>query len=179
MLRKYETVIILKPDLLEEDSQKVREKAISIIRRQGGYEITWQDWGKRKLAYPIKKISKGNYVYFRYLSNGDAVKELEQQMRVSDEVLRYLTVKLADQVDPKTFDFEGERKGIYPFGAKSKEHSGEREGPPYDEKSQEHEEASDRRGETSEEEHFSDEHSSSENWGDVGAREGSNEQPDQ
>jgi len=132
MLRKYETVIILKPDLPPEETDKVRERATSVVRNQGGVEIAWQDWGKRKLAYPIKKTPKGNYMYFRYLSDGKAVEEMERQMRVTDEVLRYLTVKLADRIDPEKFDVEEDKKGIFPFNARPREHYGDREDRPFD-----------------------------------------------
>ncbi len=71
--------------------------------------------------YPIRKSPKGNYLYFRYLSSGYAVSELERNLKVLDPVLRYLTVKLEDRVDPESFDFEEERKGIFPFNVKPRE----------------------------------------------------------
>ena len=121
MLRKYETVLIIKPDLPEEQFEALKARAITAIVSNGGHEIAFQDWGKKRLAYPIKKIPKGNYLYFRYLSDGAAVVELERNLKVLDPMLRFLTVKLAERVDPETFDFEGEHATIFPFGVKPRE----------------------------------------------------------
>jgi small subunit ribosomal protein S6 len=121
MLRKYETIIIVRPDLPEEDFTVVKNRSISAITSMGGQEIAFQDWGKKRLAYPIKKSPKGNYLYFRYLSDGAAVFELERNLKVLDSVLRYLTVKLDERVDPETFDFEADRTTIWPFGVKPRE----------------------------------------------------------
>jgi small subunit ribosomal protein S6 len=121
MLRKYETLFIVKPDLPEEEMETIKTRASTAITTKAGLEIVLQDWGKKRLAYPIRKHLKGNFVYLRYLSTGDSVDELERNLRVLDPVLRYITVKLDDRVDPETFDFEGEAATIFPFNVKPRE----------------------------------------------------------
>ena len=121
MLSKYETVLIVKPDLPEDQFEVVKSRAITAITSKGGHEIVFQDWGKKRLAYPIKKSPKGNYLYFRYLAGGEGVAELERNLNVLDPLLRFLTVKLADRVDAEAFDFDGERETIFPFGVKPRE----------------------------------------------------------
>jgi len=120
-MRKYETLIITKPDLPAEVVTKVKDKVLGIGKRFGGVEIAFQDWGQRKLAYPLNKSNKGTYLYYRYLGTGETVFEIERALKVADEVLRYLTVKLDEKVDPQTFDVEADRKTIYPFNAKPRE----------------------------------------------------------
>jgi len=121
MHRKYETLFILRPDLPTETFDRIKTKLTEAVERDGGHTITYMDWGKRKLAYPIRSYPKGNYVYYRYLGTGEIVKELERQLRMTDESLRYMTVVLAQRIDAATFDFEGDRKDIYPFAAKPRE----------------------------------------------------------
>lgn len=121
MFRKYETLFILRPDLADDDSATVKKRLTKIINGAGGTEICYQDWGKKKLAYPIRKFPKGTYVYYRFLGDGAMVDELERIMRVADEVLRFMTVKLEDRVSPEGFDVEADMKGVYPFNIKPRE----------------------------------------------------------
>ena len=120
LLRKYETVFILRPELPDEQMEAVRKRLTDAVTNTGGLEITYQDWGKRRLAYPLKKSPKGNYMYFRYLGEGATVLEFERHLKVMDDVLRYLTVKLDERVESDTFDFETDKMGIYPFNVKPK-----------------------------------------------------------
>jgi small subunit ribosomal protein S6 len=121
MLRKYETLFILRPDLPAETFDRIKTKLTESVERDGGHTVTYMDWGKRKMAYPIESVSKGNYVYYRYLGTGEIVKEVERLLRMTDESLRYMTVVLGEGFDPATFDFEADRKDIYPFGARPRE----------------------------------------------------------
>ncbi|OIP40858.1 MAG: 30S ribosomal protein S6 [Deltaproteobacteria bacterium CG2_30_63_29] len=96
--REYETIFILRPDLLEEDRTKVIERVQGTIEKLGGAILKTEDWGKRKLAYNIKKNSHGIYFYYQYLGFNDLVTELERNFRILEPVLKYLTIKL-DEVD--------------------------------------------------------------------------------
>ena len=118
MLRKYETLFITKPDLPEESMEKVKARITGAIKKAGGVEIAYQDWGKRKMAYSIQKLAKGVYVYTRYLGNGATVAEIEHQLKVLDDVMRYMTIVLEDRIEVDTFDVEEDRKTIYPFAAR-------------------------------------------------------------
>lgn len=128
MLRKYETLFITKPDLPDDAMEKVKQRVLGAMKKHGGLEITYQDWGKRKLAYQIQKLAKGNYVYVRYLGDGTTVTEIEHQMKVLDDVMRFVTVKLGDRINPESFDFDADRATVYPFGARPRDNDGRDEG---------------------------------------------------
>ncbi|GMV38939.1 MAG: hypothetical protein AMXMBFR64_06550 [Myxococcales bacterium] len=106
--RKYETVFIVRPELADEDSTKVWERVEGVLTRMGGREIKRETWGKRKLAYEVAKNKKGLYLYLRYLGANDLVLELERNLRLMDDVLKFQTVKLDDDISLDTFDFEAD-----------------------------------------------------------------------
>ncbi|TVQ96770.1 MAG: 30S ribosomal protein S6 [Deltaproteobacteria bacterium] len=97
--RIYETTWILKPDVTEEDKAKVLERVTGILTEAGG-EIRRQDeWGRRRLAYPIDKQNHGIYIYLRYVAPGEVIQEIERRLRLMDAVLKFLTVKLEEERD--------------------------------------------------------------------------------
>lgn len=109
-LRKYETIIVTKADAGYEAQSRLHERIQELMEREGAKPIRFEYWGKRKLAYPIQKCPKGIYLYHVYLANSDFVAKLQRMLQVSEIVLRYLTVKLADKVDPNKYDFAREAK---------------------------------------------------------------------
>ena len=94
MIRKYETIYIVKPDLAEEELKALTDKVQDVIAGNGGDLKRLEDWGVRKLAYAIKKSPRGRYVYLRYDGIDTLVAELERRLRLDDRILRYLTVKI-------------------------------------------------------------------------------------
>jgi len=94
MMRKYETIYIVKPDLAEEDLKALTDKVQDVIAGNNGDLKRLEDWGVRKLAYAIKKSPRGRYVYLRYDGVETLVAELERRLRLDDRILRYLTVKI-------------------------------------------------------------------------------------
>jgi small subunit ribosomal protein S6 len=94
MMRKYETIYIVKPDLAEEDLKSLTDKVQDVIAGNNGDLKRLEDWGVRKLAYAIKKSPRGRYVYLRYDGVETLVAELERRLRLDDRILRYLTVKI-------------------------------------------------------------------------------------
>lgn len=95
--RQYETTYILNPELDDSERGKVKDRVKSIIEEQFGGEILKVDeWGRRPLAYKIKKEGFGYYVHTRYQASGDTVAELERIMRLTDAVMKFLTVRLED-----------------------------------------------------------------------------------
>ncbi len=92
----YETLYILRSDLGEELLDQTVEKYQSILREQGAEQVETQHRGRRRLAYEIQKQREGIYIQMNYKGNGTHVAALERAMRLSDEVLRYLTVKQED-----------------------------------------------------------------------------------
>lgn len=89
----YETMYILRSDLGDELTDQAIERYQSILREQGAEEIETQHRGKRRLAYEIGKQREGVYVQMNYKAAGNTVATLERAMRLSEDVIRYLTVK--------------------------------------------------------------------------------------
>lgn len=89
----YETMYILRPDLGEELTDQAIGKYQNILREQGAELLETQHRGKRRLAYEINKHREGVYVQMNYSGPGSAIAVLERAMRLSEEVVRYLTVK--------------------------------------------------------------------------------------
>ena len=93
-MRKYETIFIINPELTEEDTKAVIEKASGIIQSHRGEVLKIDEWGNRRLAYEIKKMSKGYYVLLHFAGNSDVLSELERNFQLMDAVLKYQTVRL-------------------------------------------------------------------------------------
>jgi small subunit ribosomal protein S6 len=99
-LREYETIILLKPDLAEDLVDKVIDRLKGIVSRDNGKVIKVENWGKKKTAFEVKKNFRAIYVRFLYLGDTKMVSEFERNLRMTDDVLKYQTVKIADNVDP-------------------------------------------------------------------------------
>jgi len=102
-LRKYETLIIARPELNPDQIKELVSRLEQKIADNGGKLIEVSDWGLRKLAYPIRirgeKFFYGHYFLLVYAGNGQVIKELEDYMKLIDETFRFQTVKLADKVE--------------------------------------------------------------------------------
>ena len=98
--REYETIYILRPDAATEQIHDVNTRIRKVIEDRGGRLIRVDNWGKRKLAYEIKKQLKGIYLYWLYLGGAELVAEIERNLRMLDLVIRYYTVKIDETVDP-------------------------------------------------------------------------------
>ena len=105
-MRHYETLFIVTPDSSEEDLKAVATKIKGVVSGMDGVVTSYDEQGKKKLAYSVKKQNKGYYVLMDYVGSADIVSEIERNMRLDDRVLKYLTVKLADQVDPESIEPE-------------------------------------------------------------------------
>ncbi|MGD8882804.1 MAG: 30S ribosomal protein S6 [Desulfobacterales bacterium] len=98
-MRRYETIVIIDPDLSTEKREPVLERVKDVIAQQGGYLAFIDDWGARKLAYEIKKKERGYYVRFDFCATGAVVDEIERFFRIDDRVLKYMTVLLDKKAD--------------------------------------------------------------------------------
>jgi len=96
-VRTYETIFILDPDLSDEDTEKSLAKIQDTITSQNGTIALTDRWGKRKLAYRVRKKTKGNYFRLVYYAEGSLVAGLERILRITEEVYKFITVKLADK----------------------------------------------------------------------------------
>jgi len=93
MQQVYETMYILRPELAEEQIEQAINKYQNLLREQGAENIEIQHRGKRRLAYEINRHRDGIYVQMNYQGPGTMIAPLERSMRLSEEVIRYLTVK--------------------------------------------------------------------------------------
>ena len=94
MINQYEAVFIMTP-VLSEDQMKETVKKIESFMLDNGCEIVHQEnWGMKKLAYPIKKKSSGFYHLFEFKAEGSFVKEFELQLKRDERIMRFLTVAL-------------------------------------------------------------------------------------
>ncbi len=98
-MRRYETIVIIDPDLPEDDRTAVLTRIQEIIPQQEGVFLQEDLWGVKKLAYDIKKKPRGYYARIDYCGIGKAVDELERFFRIDDRVMKYLTVQLEEEAD--------------------------------------------------------------------------------
>lgn len=99
MLHEYEIIVIVRPDLDDATTSATIEKIEELLTADSGHILGKDDWGKRRLAYAIKKHLKGHYVLFNTLLKPSAIDDFERKSSYDDRIMRILTVKLADAVD--------------------------------------------------------------------------------
>src|SRR5687767_6305284 len=102
LMTEYETTMVLRPDLGGDAVETTLDRVREVVKTGGGKLLAINHWGKKKLSYDIGKQARGIYVHTQYLGKGGMVAELERNLRISDNVLRYVTIKVADQVDPSS-----------------------------------------------------------------------------
>ncbi|GAP96192.1 30S ribosomal protein S6 [Leptolyngbya sp. NIES-2104] len=103
MSQLYETMYILRPDIGDEAVDGAIEKYQSILKENGAEILETQHRGKRRLAYEIDRQREGIYVQMNFKADGSQIAPMERAMRLSSEVIRYLTVK---QDEPKAEEAE-------------------------------------------------------------------------
>lgn len=96
--REYETTYILRPNTTNEGVAEVNTRIKGIIEGMGGKVLKVDNWGKRRLAYEVAKERKGIYLYWQYLAQPGVVEETERNLRMLDSVIRYLTIKVDEDV---------------------------------------------------------------------------------
>jgi small subunit ribosomal protein S6 len=126
-MQRYETIFIIDPDLSEESRAPVVERLLQLIPQQNGVLVEEDHWGARKLAYPIRKKQRGYYLRLDYCGGGTLVDELERFCRIDDRMLKYMTVKLADEVDVEQVQAEMAERAAAKAAAEAGEPSGDRE----------------------------------------------------
>jgi len=90
--RSYETLYIVKPELKDSEIQKIADKFKKVVEDKGGKVTSAEKWEKRKLAYEIAGQKEGNYVIMLFDAEGDVPAELNRLMRISDDVMRHITI---------------------------------------------------------------------------------------
>jgi len=99
----FETTFITRSELSDEGLKAIQERLNGVVAQYGGELVLSEDWGKRKLAYAIAKETRGHYTYFVYTGKGDVVHEIERNLRLNDQVLRFLSVNLDKEFDQESF----------------------------------------------------------------------------
>ena len=92
-MNKYELAVVVNAQIDDEARAAVVENCKNLITRFGGTLGDVDDWGKKKLAYEIQKMDEAYYYFFRFEAEGAAIAEIENRMRIMDNVIRYLCVK--------------------------------------------------------------------------------------
>lgn len=100
--REYETVFLVKPDLTDDTVEKVKERVRGIVNREGGKLIRFTTWGKKKTMYPVARQPRAIYVHASYLGGSAMVAEVERNLRNFDEVSRFMSKRVADEIDPES-----------------------------------------------------------------------------
>ena len=97
-MREYELIYLIQPDATPERQKEIHGRVDEIVAQQSGVLLLRDDWGKRNLAYEIDKFQKAEYVLLSYLGDGKIVEEVERSLRLDPDILRFLTVKVSDEV---------------------------------------------------------------------------------
>lgn len=149
-LREYETIFLVKPDLTDDNVDRIKDRVRGIVDREGGKVLRFTIWGKKKTMYPIAKQARAIYVHTHYLGSTTLVAEVERNLRNIDEVTRYISVKIAEEIDPDSRPVledvrmsgdveearpqgEGPREGVVPFRPEGEEITPELEETPEEE----------------------------------------------
>lgn len=98
-MRHYETLFIVNPEISDEETDAVVDKFTGILTEGGAFIGMVDKWGRRRLAYTVKKFNKGYYVLLDYGATPQAVAEMERLFKIDEQVIRFLTVKQADDYD--------------------------------------------------------------------------------
>jgi small subunit ribosomal protein S6 len=92
-MRQYETAFLIAPNLPEEDNEKLISQMAEVVSKKKGKMVNVDEWGKRKLAYPIQKFEEAYYVFFLYEGDPSIPVELERRFKQTEPIIRYMTVK--------------------------------------------------------------------------------------
>lgn len=99
-MAEYELTFVIQPDADEEQLASLRERVTDYITGAGGELIGTLDWGRRRLAYPIRKHTAGFYTTMRLRLPADAIEDLQRMLRLNEDVLRYLVLSAEDVPAP-------------------------------------------------------------------------------
>jgi small subunit ribosomal protein S6 len=98
-MRNYEIIFIVRPDATEEDVEKLISQMEGVVTGTGGKIEKVEKMGRRRLAYRVAKQREGIYVLFRLQGSGDTVKEFERRLKVIDAVIKYMTVRIDEDLE--------------------------------------------------------------------------------
>ena len=89
----YETLFVVKPTLTEEETTAQVDKIKAVLEKEGAELLATNDMGMRKLAYPVQKNSRGYYTVLYFKADGTTISELERNLKINEEVIKFLTIR--------------------------------------------------------------------------------------
>src|SRR5262245_9525155 len=104
--REYETIYIMRSGVEPDEADRIATRVREVVTGRGGKLLRVDNWGRRKLAYPIGKATRGAFVYLRYVGLNDLVAELERNLRLIDDVVRFQTVLLKERVRVEQYEVD-------------------------------------------------------------------------
>lgn len=110
-MREYETVFITQPNLSDSDLSQIKARLTSLIERRNGRVFFARNMGRRGLAYPIHRQTKGVYTCLDYAAGGGVIPELERGLKLDENVLRFLTIVKQEEVDVEARAAEAVARG--------------------------------------------------------------------
>jgi small subunit ribosomal protein S6 len=105
--REYETIYIMRSSVEPDEAERIGQRVREIVTARGGKLLRVDNWGRRRLAYPIKKATRGAFVYVKYVGLNDLVAEIERQLRLIDDVVRFQTVLVKERVRVEDYEVDG------------------------------------------------------------------------
>ena len=136
----YETLYLINPNLPDEEYREIVAKFNDLVEKNDGVITNIDEWGKKTLAYMVKKFDKGYYVLLQYCGMGRLIAEVERNMQLDERVLKFQTIKLADSADPEVIKAKAKEQMEK---ASQKAEAAEEEGPEDVELEEEQEERDD------------------------------------
>ena len=97
MSRLYEVMFIVRPDVEDEEADKLIESLSATVKSGGGQVKSAEKLGRRKLAYQVRKFNDGNYILLTVEADGAVVLELERRLRVTEQVIKFITVRMDEE----------------------------------------------------------------------------------
>jgi small subunit ribosomal protein S6 len=97
MSRLYEVMFIVRPDVEDEEADKLIESLSNTVKNGGGVVKSAEKMGRRKLAYQVRKFNDGNYILLTVEATGPVVLELERRLRVTEQVIKFITVRIDEE----------------------------------------------------------------------------------
>jgi small subunit ribosomal protein S6 len=109
-LREYETLFLVKADVPDEGVDRIKERIRAAVSKDNGKVLKFTNWGKKKTAFVVSKQLRAVYVHVSYLGNPGIVAEVERNLAITEDVTKYISHHIADDVDPDTRAVEPDAK---------------------------------------------------------------------
>ena len=99
MMTRYEELLLMSPELGIEECREIVTNLSAVVEREGGKVVKVDDWGVKDTAYPVRKFNRGRFIRMEMEMPGKVVAELERNVRITDGIFKFITVRLADTVE--------------------------------------------------------------------------------